>query len=279
MGSKKNIILLSLFCFFFLEISAQVGIGTTNPDASSVLDIESTNAGVLIPRVVLTSTLVSAPVSTPATSLLVYNTNTTTGANRVTPGFYFWNGIKWSRLNDNEDKVYGEINNSPNLYGPYRRQKLNATQPIRFEIPSIIQGVDLISFPTPIPSDFPSVDYSNFYQGFEIITSGFYRVSYSISLYMDDPGPPAPGSAKVPKFFLTTGVAFPTTITNLWDNRIRGSISYSRIVHLGYASTGINIIVHLTAGDHIRLFQVDNFDLIYVVQDSATMNIELIQAD
>src|SRR5690606_18489788 len=168
MGSKKNIILLSLFCFFFLEISAQVGIGTTNPDASSVLDVESTNAGVLIPRVVLTSTLVSAPITTPpATSLLVYNTNTTTGANRVTPGFYFWRNDRWNRLNDS-DKVYEEIYNSPYPYSGTSRQNLRITEPIRFEIanPIKIQGVTAIPYTPPIiPSGGGA--YSA-YQGFQI---------------------------------------------------------------------------------------------------------------
>src|SRR5690554_8078528 len=131
MGSKKNIILLSLFCFFFLEVSAQVGIGTTNPDASSVLDVESNDSGVLIPRIALTSRTLFAPINTsPEESLLVYNTNTTTGTNAVTPGFYFWRNARWNRLNDT-DKVYGEINNSSQEYGPSGRQKLYDTQPIR----------------------------------------------------------------------------------------------------------------------------------------------------
>src|SRR5690606_1259478 len=160
MGSKKNIILLSLFCFFFLEISAQVGIGTTNPDASSVLDVESTNAGVLIPRVVLTSTLVSAPIMTPpATSLLVYNTNTTTGANRVTPGFYFWRNDRWNRLNDS-DKVYGEIYRAE-LEDPLR---IYNNLPIEFGSYGVRQGVTAET------------------NHFVVITSGIYRISYDVSV-------------------------------------------------------------------------------------------------
>lgn len=51
---------------------AQVGIGTTNPDASSILDIESTEKGVLVPR--LTTAEISA-IPNPAKGLLVYNTD------------------------------------------------------------------------------------------------------------------------------------------------------------------------------------------------------------
>ncbi len=49
--------------------NAQVGIGTTSPDASSVLEINSTDKGLLIPRV----TTANLPV-TPAKGLIVFNT-------------------------------------------------------------------------------------------------------------------------------------------------------------------------------------------------------------
>ncbi|MEQ1734037.1 MAG: phage tail protein [Bacteroidia bacterium] len=72
-----------------------VGINTSVPDASSILDITHTNRGLLIPRIVLTDVTVAAPITTPALSLLVFNTNTTVGANGVKPGYYYWNGTQW----------------------------------------------------------------------------------------------------------------------------------------------------------------------------------------
>lgn len=87
--------LLSLVVLFIVQISsAQVGIGTSNPNTSSALDISSTNSGLLIPRVELTSTTVAAPITLPAVSLLVYNTKT---INDVTAGFYYWDG-SWKTL-------------------------------------------------------------------------------------------------------------------------------------------------------------------------------------
>jgi hypothetical protein len=78
------------------SINAQnVGIGTATPAASAKLDITDANRGLLIPRVALTGTTVAAPVTAPAISLLVYNTNT---AADVTPGFYYWNGAAWVRF-------------------------------------------------------------------------------------------------------------------------------------------------------------------------------------
>jgi hypothetical protein len=78
-----------------------VGIGTANPDPSARLHISDNARGLLIPNVALTATNVAAPVTSPATSLLVYNTATAgTGATAVTPGFYYWDGSQWVRLTD-----------------------------------------------------------------------------------------------------------------------------------------------------------------------------------
>jgi hypothetical protein len=52
-----------------------VGIGTSSPHASARLEVSSTNQGVLIPRVSLTSVTDATTIPSPATSLLVYNTN------------------------------------------------------------------------------------------------------------------------------------------------------------------------------------------------------------
>ncbi|WP_299127978.1 hypothetical protein [uncultured Winogradskyella sp.] len=53
-------------------LNAQVGIGTTNPDPSSQLHIQSSNSGLLIPR--LTSAQRDA-IAAPAVSLLIFNTD------------------------------------------------------------------------------------------------------------------------------------------------------------------------------------------------------------
>lgn len=69
-----NKIVYTLLIFFIISLSsyAQVGIGTTNPDDSSILDIESTDKGILIPR--LTTAQINAIVS-PAIGLMVFNTD------------------------------------------------------------------------------------------------------------------------------------------------------------------------------------------------------------
>jgi hypothetical protein len=73
-----------------------IGIGTNTPDASAQLDVYSDNKGLLTPRVALAAVNVAAPVSNPATGLVVYNTASAGSAPfNVAPGFYFWNGTAW----------------------------------------------------------------------------------------------------------------------------------------------------------------------------------------
>lgn len=65
-----------------------------NPDQSAELDLTSTNKGLLIPRVTLSTDLNSpSPITSPAEGLFVFNS----GANQ-TQGFYFWTGSYWSLL-------------------------------------------------------------------------------------------------------------------------------------------------------------------------------------
>lgn len=69
-----------------LTLQAQVGIGTELPDASAQLEIAADGKGVLIPRMVKANR-----PSTPATGLLIYQTDNQ-------PGFYYYNGTAWEKL-------------------------------------------------------------------------------------------------------------------------------------------------------------------------------------
>lgn len=80
-------------------ISQKVGDNPTLISNSAVLEVESTNKGVLIPRIALTSATDSSTINSPATSLFIYNTATAgTSPNNVTPGFYYWGGVSWIRM-------------------------------------------------------------------------------------------------------------------------------------------------------------------------------------
>lgn len=80
-----------------IQLNAQVAINPTGTVAnnSAMLDVDSPSKGMLIPRVALTSTTNTSPITSPATSLLVYNTATISD---VIPGYYYWDGSKWVQL-------------------------------------------------------------------------------------------------------------------------------------------------------------------------------------
>ncbi len=99
---KKFFLLGIMGILSIFTMNAQnVGINSTgaSPDVSAGLDVSYTDKGLLIPRVALTATDAAGPITSPVTSLLVYNTATAgSGATAVTPGFYYWNGSGWVRF-------------------------------------------------------------------------------------------------------------------------------------------------------------------------------------
>jgi hypothetical protein len=69
----KKIIIIFLLLFPSPKNFAQVGIGTTNPDESSILDITSDSKGFLLPRV---TTLQRNAIVNPAKGLILFNVTT-----------------------------------------------------------------------------------------------------------------------------------------------------------------------------------------------------------
>ncbi len=112
--STLKFALVALFATMAVSIQNAYGqavsINTSgaNPDASSILDVSSANKGMLIPRVALTGTTDNTTISSPTSSLLVYNTATVSD---VIPGFYYRDGAKWIRISGDNAQ---EVNNSQN---------------------------------------------------------------------------------------------------------------------------------------------------------------------
>jgi hypothetical protein len=100
--NKKFLILITFLLSGFSVVSlGQVkitdGVDMTM-NANSLLELESVNRGLLIPRVALVSLGQADPLTDPVpTGMLVYSTG-----GSVPDGFYFWNGSRWVSFNVSE---------------------------------------------------------------------------------------------------------------------------------------------------------------------------------
>ena len=75
----------------------KIGNNPTSINSNAVLELESTDKGLLIPRVALSSTSSASPLSAFVAGMMVYNTAT---AGDVTPGFYVSSGSSWSKIDN-----------------------------------------------------------------------------------------------------------------------------------------------------------------------------------
>ena len=100
---KKNITII-LFVLFNGILFGQVGIGTTNPDSSAALHIESSDSGLLIPRI---TELEKNTIINPATGLMVYQTNNNNG-------FWYYSGTQWLPFTNTYTFING-LNETGNL--------------------------------------------------------------------------------------------------------------------------------------------------------------------
>lgn len=92
-----SIILFTITIGYGSAVSAQIKVGNnpTTMNTNAVLEIESVNKGLLLPRLALTSTTSPSPMSAFTRGMLVYNTAT---QNDVAPGMYYSDGVKWLKM-------------------------------------------------------------------------------------------------------------------------------------------------------------------------------------
>lgn len=115
---------LFIYQFSFGQNGVSVNTDGSAPNGSAILDVKSTNKGMLIPRVFLSGTNDASTISNPATSLLVYNqANAGSGATEVFPGFYYNSGTdvlpNWKRVttgNSDAWVVGGNLGTTPGTH-------------------------------------------------------------------------------------------------------------------------------------------------------------------
>ncbi len=85
-----------------ITTAGNVGIGTTTPDASAIVDMSSSNKGVLVPRVQLKGTTDITTIPNPAIGLLVYNMADNQVSGNGDPVraniYYYWAGTYWDPM-------------------------------------------------------------------------------------------------------------------------------------------------------------------------------------
>ncbi|CAD0224621.1 hypothetical protein [Chryseobacterium sp. JV274] len=181
---KKQIthIICLLFISFSISVKSQVGIGLNNPDPNTILDIYSTNKGLLIPRVQLlgtddvTTIPVTSSTNSPEQGTLVYNllNNGTSPNNVFQDTFYIWSGTQWESIGETSD-VNTEINNN------------NLTKVLFAGSPAVVNaGYTMPGYSSWTTMNFTTerVDIGNIHNGgtFTVPATGLYSFFGDISL-------------------------------------------------------------------------------------------------
>lgn len=95
----KKIYLITVVTLVAITVADAQNISINNngaaAHASAMLDVNSPNKGVLIPRVALTGSRDEVTIPSPAVSILIYNTATVPTGFSVFPGYYYWGGTSW----------------------------------------------------------------------------------------------------------------------------------------------------------------------------------------
>ncbi|MFM9403712.1 hypothetical protein ACKLNQ_17550 [Myroides odoratimimus] len=109
---KKYIIMCAALVGMSYFGQAQVGIGTKDPVKGSALEVQSTDKGVLLPRIPLASKTTLSPIDgnaadTKIKGLIVFNTNPNLDPadKGGSEGFYYWTGAAWTKLSSQEEIV------------------------------------------------------------------------------------------------------------------------------------------------------------------------------
>lgn len=94
---KASFLCILLFIFAH-SVYSQAGIGPASPNNDALLDltVPTSDKGLLLPRVALTSTTAFSPLSAHVQGMFVYNTATAgAGGTAVSPGLYWNDGTQW----------------------------------------------------------------------------------------------------------------------------------------------------------------------------------------
>lgn len=209
-------ITLAFFLILTFTSYSQVGIGTTSPSPSSILDINSLDKGILVPRLDLENLLTADPVQNPEKSLLVWNTDFSNGG--VNEGYFFWNGSQWIKISAEKVRVFADKFNSNDVL-------VNANSPIAFDILNVSQSIQSEDTYYTVPQ------------------TGFYRVNYNLTFEKEGAGGTGNG---IYSFYLST--------TQNPSGKINGTMVRTEIPNqMSVSNVFLSKMIYLEANDNIYL--------------------------
>ncbi|MBV5281090.1 MAG: tail fiber domain-containing protein [Paludibacter sp.] len=95
--TDKVVLIVLLLMLITINSYAQQELKSKNSDVFIVIDPETSDRMMLLPKVALKSSLDQQTIST-GKGLQVYNTSIILGRDGIEPGYYLWNGTRWVRL-------------------------------------------------------------------------------------------------------------------------------------------------------------------------------------
>ncbi|MBB4805923.1 hypothetical protein HNP38_001195 [Chryseobacterium defluvii] len=177
MKKKELMILLSCFTAFSYAQQGSVGIGTTTPDTSAVLDVTSSDKGLQLPVVSLTSTTDVLTVPNPKTGFIVYNKAIAgSGLSAVNKGLYAYNGTAWEKM-WTKANVKAEVEKVPFITPVFAASNMASSG-------SIAAGtISNLTFNTLYQNSPAGVQGSSgAYTGYAVQQAGGYVISYNVDL-------------------------------------------------------------------------------------------------
>ena len=125
---KYHLLFVSSF-ICLLSFAQRVGIGISTPNASAMLDVTSTNTGMLVPRM---NSIQRAGIASPAQGLLVYDTNTNS--------FWFFNASAWINLTVTGSGSGWALSGNVGINPTTHFIGTTDNQPLKFRVNNLVAG-------------------------------------------------------------------------------------------------------------------------------------------